>query len=157
MTGTVRRRPCSYINADEQEMWIGRTGQQDSLQIECGNLCGRHIPQLPDLQGRAGPTRRESSDVCPICLQPMQEAPARSWPGCQHWFHEECIEQVLTGHRARCPLCRRGPDGSQPPPWAEADPRTDNHSGSGASYSSEPWPPTPPGSNRPEDNGSEQM
>eukprot|EP00975_Prorocentrum_lima_P008254 1764704-Prorocentrum_lima.AAC.1 len=33
LTGTTRRRPCSYINADEEVQWIGRTGEQDRLQL----------------------------------------------------------------------------------------------------------------------------
>lgn len=49
----------------------------------------------------------EEGETCPICLVDYVEGDlARELPFCNHWFHQNCIDEWLTKCSNTCPICR---------------------------------------------------
>jgi hypothetical protein len=46
------------------------------------------------------------SNECTICLCDMENNDEYYQLNCNHFFHKECIDELLTNHDYKCPVCR---------------------------------------------------
>lgn len=45
------------------------------------------------------------NDICVICYEPIGSSPIKQVKGCQHNFHDVCMDTWLINHND-CPICR---------------------------------------------------
>ena len=45
-------------------------------------------------------------EKCSICMSEMEEGEVVSTLKCSHKYHKECVEEYLSQHSNKCPICR---------------------------------------------------
>jgi hypothetical protein len=48
----------------------------------------------------------KSDEKCSICMSEMEEGEVVSTLKCNHKYHKECVEEYLSHHSNKCPICR---------------------------------------------------
>jgi len=91
---------------------IGDRRVEVNILTNLANLC-EHVLSLPEkaqryrnaLKGHA----EGMADVCAICLENLEDGRPQIVLQCNHMYHSECFEGVLSSeseHRSKCPQCR---------------------------------------------------
>ncbi|OIW04111.1 hypothetical protein TanjilG_00671 [Lupinus angustifolius] len=68
-------------------------------------LAAETIKKLPIVLHQTS-SDQDSACECCICLSAFRDGEkVKVLPGCEHWFHCECVDKWLMNH-SNCPLCR---------------------------------------------------
>jgi hypothetical protein len=107
---TLLQRAISFLRWEEEKL------EQEMIDIAIEHSLDSYRDTLFSVDDRAerkvsiGSSLLETDiddDDCHLCLEKMKKGDQVVVLSCQHTFHSECVDQLVTHQHIVCPLCRK--------------------------------------------------